>query len=236
VTLLEARGVQKVLRSRAGASFSLTVERLVLRAGDRVAVVGPSGSGKSTLLGLMALALRPDVARRIVVLGQDAAALWTSGAEERLASLRANAFGFVPQTGALLPFLSIGENMRLCQRLAGRRDERRVMALAERLGIANLLARLPGEISVGERQRAAIGRALAHAPHILLADEPTASVHPAQAAEVLALLTEAATEGKVALLMTTHDPDRAAAAGFCLAPCVALPGEPATRFAWEGAA
>jgi putative ABC transport system ATP-binding protein len=236
VILLEARGVQKVLRSRAGATFSLTVEKLTLRAGDRVAVVGPSGSGKSTLLGLMAQALRPDGAQRLAVLGQDAAALWRDGAEERLASLRASAFGFVPQTGALLPFLSIGENMRLCQRLSGRRDEARVLALANRLGIAQLLARLPEEVSVGERQRAAIGRALAHAPRILLADEPTASVHPAQAAEVLALLTETAAAGEVALLMTTHDPDRAAAAGFALAPCVALPGEPATRFAWEGAA
>ena len=108
------------------------------------------------------------------------------------------------------------------------------MALAARLGIAAVLDRMPGQVSVGQRQRAAVARALGHRPGVVLADEPTASVHPAQADEVLALLTEAAEQDGAALVITTHDAARAAAAGYAVAPCRPEVGQAVTRFAWPG--
>ncbi len=92
-------------------------------------------------------------------------------------------------------------------------------ALAARLGLSGVLDRKPDEVSVGQRQRAAVARALAHDPPLLLADEPTASVHPTQADEILGLLTETAGAG-TAVVVATHDIARAEAAGLEIVPCV----------------
>ncbi len=196
-------------------------------------MVGPSGCGKSTLLGLVALALKPEQAEALVLGNADVWRLWQRDAQRDLATLRATALGFVPQTAGLLPFLTVGENIRLSQRLVGRIDEDRVQMLAERLDIVQAMGRLPAHVSVGQRQRAAIARALAHAPALVLADEPTASVHPTQADDILKLLLEVADAG-TALLMTTHDPARAEAAGFTLAPCAPVPDVARTHFSWVG--
>jgi putative ABC transport system ATP-binding protein len=118
----------------------------------------------------------------------------------------------------LLPFLSVRRNIALSQDLLGRPDVAHIEALAARLEIAALLDRMPASLSVGQRQRVAIARALAHRPEILLADEPTASVHPALADTVMALLLEQAREQDTALILATHDPDRAARHGFSLLP------------------
>ena len=220
-----------------GSRFTLTVERFSVDAGEKVAVVGPSGCGKSTLLALLSLAMRPDASTTLQLDGADAWALWQAGAGDALAAIRSRSVGFVPQTGALLPFLSLRKNILLTQWIAGQPDPAWVAALTTRLGIADVLDRLPAAVSVGQRQRAAIARALAHRPRLVFADEPTASVHPAQADEVLALLTEAARDNGAALVITTHDPGRAAAAGFALAPCLIATCEAdtaatATRFCW----
>jgi putative ABC transport system ATP-binding protein len=231
---LEAAGVRRLL-GNGPHGFALQLDRLVLQPGDRLAVVGPSGSGKSTLLGLLSLALRPDQAGVLRVLGEDVWALWQRGAGDALAALRARALGFVPQTAGLLPFLTLHDNIALSQTLAGRPDAQFLAELARRLDITTALDRRPAEVSVGQRQRAAIARALAHRPAIVLADEPTASVHPAQADDILALLATMAGDG-VALLVTTHDPDRATAAGFILAPCMpgaAADGTAHTSFGWN---
>jgi putative ABC transport system ATP-binding protein len=216
--VLEAAGLRRTLAS-ATSRFTLEVAEVRLRQGDQVALVGQSGSGKSTLLGLLGLALRPDAGRLLRVAGVDALALWRGGRLDSLARLRAQVLGFVPQTSALLPYLSVGANIALPQQLLGRPDPARVEGLAARLGIADLLRRRPRQTSVGQRQRAAVARALAHRPALLLADEPTASVHPSQADEVLALLRETAAAEGAALLIATHDADRAAAAGFMIAAC-----------------
>ena len=216
----------------AGSRFTLMIDRFNVLPGARVAVVGPSGCGKSTLLGLLALALRPDTARVLAVAGADAMALWGAGAGDALARLRARRIGFVPQTGALLPFLTLRANIALPQAIGGAPDPRWAAALAERLGIAAVLDRMPHAVSVGQRQRAAIARALTHRPALILADEPTASVHPAQADAVLALLSEAASEQETALVITTHDAARVQAAGFDLAPCHPAAGADATRIAY----
>ncbi len=162
----------------------------------------------------------------------DALALWRADRGDALAALRARTVGFVPQTGALLPFLSLRENIVLPQRILGRPDPARVATLAERLGIAAILDRMPAAVSVGQRQRAAVARALAHRPSVILADEPTASVHPAQAVEILDLLTRTAAEDVAALVITTHDAQRALASGYALAPCQPEADAASTRFCW----
>ena len=232
------QGVSRRVGAGAGG-FGLTVERFAVAAGARVAVVGPSGCGKSTLLGLLALALRPDDGVVLDLVGTDALALWRAGRADALADLRARHVGFVPQTGALLPFLTLRQNIALPQAIAGRADAGWLRALAERLEIAGILDRLPAATSVGQRQRAAIARALAHRPGLVLADEPTASVHPTQADAILGLLSELAAAEGVALVIATHDLVRAEAAGFALVPCLMVPGAmvpgaAATRVAWAG--
>ena len=195
------------------------VDAFDVRRGDALALVGPSGSGKSTLLDLLALTLRPSGCAGFVLSTRtggmiDVAALWHQRDEDRLTATRAEHVGYVLQQGGLLPFLSVRQNMGLGQAVLGRPDPARIEALAERLEIAALLDRAPATLSVGQRQRVAIGRALAHRPEIVLADEPTASVHPALADTVLALLIEQARRDDTALILATHDPDRAQRHGF----------------------
>ena len=208
------RLVLEQVRKRRAADdrvFELTIERLALGSGERLAVVGQSGSGKSTLLDLAGLALAPDGARvfRLERDGEpaDVAKLWRERDLEALAGLRARHFGYVVQSGALLPFLSVADNVHLPLSLAGRRDRERVRDLLDRLGIASLERVLPERLSFGQRQRVAVARALAHRPDFLLADEPTASLDPDNARRVMeALLELTAAEGS-ALLLVSHDLD-----------------------------
>ncbi len=225
---------ERVSRSvaAAGSRFTLLIERFEVAQGSRVAVVGPSGCGKSTLLALLALALRPDTGDALTLAGTDALALWRTGQGNALAALRARSVGFVPQTGALLPFLTLRDNILLPQRILNRLDTVRVAALAERLGIAAILDRMPAAVSVGQRQRSAIARALAHRPGVVLADEPTASVHPAQADDILDLLTRTAAEDGAALVISTHDAARALASGYAIAPCQPDADAVQSRFCW----
>jgi len=228
---LRAEGVSRSVAA-AGSRFTLLIERFEVAQGSRVAVVGPSGCGKSTLLALLALALRPDDGEVLTLAGIDALALWRANQGDALAALRARSVGFVPQTGALLPFLSLRDNILLPQRILTRPDTGRVIALAKRLEIMAILDRMPAAVSVGQRQRAAIARALAHRPGVVLADEPTASVHPAQADDILDLLTRTAAEDSAALVISTHDATRALAAGYAIAPCRPDADAVQTRFCW----
>ncbi|WP_198372750.1 ABC transporter ATP-binding protein [Roseomonas rosulenta] len=216
--LLSLRGVARAYRGDA-APFALEVPAFDLDEGEALALAGPSGSGKSTLLMMLALAAPPDAAERFVFAGQDIARHWRAGRRDALAELRARRVGVVPQTGGLLSYLSVEGNIALTQRIAGRPDVRRVRLLAEELGIAAQLGKRPAELSVGQRQRVAIARALAHRPALVLADEPTASVHPELADAVLALLKRECAAAGAALLVATHDPDRAARAGYPVLAC-----------------
>jgi putative ABC transport system ATP-binding protein len=220
--LLILEGVRRMRREGA-ARFTLSVPSLAVAEGERLALVGPSGSGKSTLLLLLALALAPDTALRFTLGGEDVAALWRRGEEGRLAWLRARRIGIVPQTGGLIPSLSVGENILLSQALAGRQEEQHARRLAEALEVAALWHRRPAALSVGQRQRVAIARALAHRPTLLLADEPTAAVHPALAEEILTLLLREAEAAGATLILATHDAAAAARLGL---PRITIRPEP----------
>jgi putative ABC transport system ATP-binding protein len=222
------------------AGFELTLHRFVVHPGEAIALVGPSGSGKSTLLNLLGLAEAPRRAARFALATRDGAyhdiaALWRADADARLSALRARHQGYVLQQGGLLPFLDIGSNIHLALDLLGQPDTAAVQSVAERLGLAHLLRRPAAAVSVGERQRAAIARAIVHRPDIVLADEPTANVHPSMADTVLALLRDQARESGAALVLATHDVARAEAHGFTIVPV--LPhGEGAGRSWVERAA
>ena len=185
--------------------FRLDVPRLVVAAGETVAVVGPSGIGKTTLLNLVA-GILPAQGGRIEVAGEA-----VSGMPDRARRrLRARAVGFVFQDFALLDYLTARGNILYPYRIgAGLRLDRaaraRAEALAEACGIASLLDRRPGALSQGERQRVALCRALVTEPKVVLADEPTGNLDPANKALILGLLFERARAAGAALLAVTHD-------------------------------
>jgi putative ABC transport system ATP-binding protein len=217
--------------------FELVIEEFSITRGEALALVGPSGSGKSTLLDLLVLARRPSSARQFLLTPRagkaiDLGAVWRVGDDDSLTAIRAAHFGYILQTGGLLPFLSVRRNIALSQAVLGRPDPAHIEALAARLEIASLLERMPASLSVGQRQRVAIARALAHRPEILLADEPTASVHPALADTILALLIEQAREQDTALILATHDPDRAARHGFTILPIRTEAGSAGAGRSW----
>ena len=201
-------------RGQADGGFELRVPELRVDTGEVVALIGESGCGKSTLLDLIALILAPTSAGRFSLhlagesAGQDPAALWSRGDEGALATLRREALGYIPQTGGLLSFLSVRENIRLPCRIKGvGLTDRELETLAKRLGVAECLDRKPHALSIGQRQRVAILRAIAHGPRLLLADEPTAALDKPRARAVLADMNALACQQHLAVVVVTHDLD-----------------------------
>ncbi|SDX91408.1 putative ABC transport system ATP-binding protein [Allochromatium warmingii] len=200
-------------RRSTGSSFSLHVPTFELHAGEIILLRGASGCGKSTLLDLLALALRPDAAECFVFQPPTTAAPvdlwahWQRGQYDALASLRRHHLGYILQTGGLLPFLTVRENIGLTARLLGRDATAMIGPLAARLQITVHLDTYPRQLSLGERQRVAIARALAHQPAVILADEPTASLDPRNAQIIRELLLELVRESGTAAVIATHDWD-----------------------------
>jgi phosphonate transport system ATP-binding protein len=204
----ELRGVS--VRYPAGPALDgvdLRIER-----GEALALVGPSGAGKTTLLRLLNASARPD-AGRVLVDGRDLAELADGGLREVRSRL-----GLIPQEHGLVPNLRVTQNV-LAGRLGRRKGARGlrgvfwprrrelldVLALLERLGIAEKLFQRVDALSGGEQQRVAIARALYQEPAALLADEPLASLDPARAREILGLLLELARERGSTLVLSMHD-------------------------------
>lgn len=189
--------------------FELRVPRVTIRSGERWAVMGVSGCGKSTLLAILSLVLPPTEANEYVILSAhgefDVSEAWRLGDQSTLARARAGLLGYVPQSGGLLPFLTVLENIRLPQRLVGMTDPAKIESLARRLGIEQHLNKKPANLSVGERQRVALARALSHSPKLLVADEPTSALDPPGAENLLALISELVIEYDVAAIVASHD-------------------------------
>lgn len=202
--------MKNVLCQRGGADgLAVLVESLSLIPGQAVAVTGPSGCGKSTLLDLVGLVLRPTSSQgfRLGPTG-NVAALWGKGRQDRLSALRAQTIGYVLQTGGLLPFASVLDNIRLSRSVLGLgRDAEGEERLIDTLGLGPLLRKKPAALSIGERQRVAIARALAHRPPLVLADEPTASLDPDHSRAVMGLFLDLVRDLNLGLLLVSHDWD-----------------------------
>ncbi len=209
IVLLEA--VERVYTLRGGESHA-ALRGLSLRVavGDHVAVLGKSGSGKSTLLNLLA-GLDRATAGRVQVGGTDPAAL----SEDALARWRGPNVGVVFQFFQLLPTLTVLENLLLAMDLVGKVPaalrRARARGLLDHVGVADQAAKLPAMLSGGQQQRAAIARAIANDPPLLLADEPTGNLDSETAHDIGQLFGQLAREGKT-LLIVTHDAALAAGA------------------------
>jgi ABC-type lipoprotein export system ATPase subunit len=187
------------IETRALQGITLTVD-----AGEFVAVVGSSGSGKTTLLNLLGLLDTPSEGS-ILLDGEDATRL----EPDEAAQVRRARLGFIFQFHYLLPEFTALENALMPCRISGggraEREEARMRALFERIGLGDKLAKRPHQLSGGEQQRVAILRALANDPLLILADEPTGNLDSRNANEVFALLRALTREAGKAVIMVTHD-------------------------------
>lgn len=187
--------------------FHIHLPELELSSGDIYAIQGASGCGKSTLLEVLGLILKPDQVGYFELNGQDMTRL-VRQADRQLAQYRAFSLGFMLQTGGLLPFLTVQENIALpCQLLAKSLDSVWLTYLGEQLNILPLLNKYPKQLSIGERQRVSFLRSIAHKPSILLADEPTAALDPNNAACLLDIIIKLVKEMQLSALIVSHDWD-----------------------------
>lgn len=197
--LLHARSLRKAYRSTPaldGVDFAIA-------AGETVAVMGPSGSGKSTLLHCLAGIVAPD-SGTVTFAGRELSMLNDADRSR----LRRSEFGFVFQFGQLIPELTCIENVAMPLRLTGkgrRHAERTALPWLERLEVAAIGHKRPGEISGGQGQRVAVARALATTPRVIFADEPTGALDSLNSERVMELFTTAARESRAAVVLVTHE-------------------------------
>jgi putative ABC transport system ATP-binding protein len=183
---------------RAVDGVSLTVA-----AGEMVALYGPSGSGKTTLLLMLATLLEPT-GGTVSIAGRDVSSL----SEREASHFRLSEMGFIRQNFDLLPGVSAIDNaiLKLLKSVRWREAHRQITPMLERLGLGERLSHRAETLSMGERQRVMIARALSTEPSLLLADEPTGSLDSQRSGEVLALLRELCRERNVAIVLVSHDP------------------------------
>jgi len=203
--LIRLHQVARHYRSGVGNFAALDEVSLTIGRGECVAVVGKSGSGKTTLINLLTGIDSPSAGEIHI----DGAPIHRMSQHE-LTAWRGRHVGVIFQFFQLLPTLTIAENVMLpmdfCGTLARGRRRARAMALLQRLGIGEQADKLPADLSGGQQQRAAIARALANDPPILVADEPTGNLDSATADDVMGFLASLAGEGKT-VIMVTHERD-----------------------------
>jgi putative ABC transport system ATP-binding protein len=203
--VLEVERVSKTFGSGELAVQALKETSFAVEPGELAALLGPSGSGKSTLLLSISLILEPSTGR-IVMNGREVYNGGWTGIDVR--RFRRENIGFIFQSHNLIPFLTAWENIALVMQLngTGRREaRRRAQELLDYLEIGNRAESLPANLSGGEQQRVAIGRALANEPPLVLADEPTAALDTDRGTKVMGLLRRIARERRSAVITVTHD-------------------------------
>lgn len=195
-------------------TFELRVPELTISQGEKVALVGPSGCGKSTLLDILSLISIPNRVDEFTFspAGGHRIELHQKTKQNRkldeLALLRRRWIGYVLQTGGLIPFLTVRKNISITRDLLGLPDSGEVDALASSLGIISHLNKMPDMLSVGERQRVAIARSVAHKPAVVIADEPTAALDPKNSERVMELFVGQVEKNGSTLIMASHDVHR----------------------------
>ncbi len=215
MSLLEVNNLKKIYKTRFGGQEveALRDVNFVVEEGEFVAIMGESGSGKTTLLNILA-ALDKATAGKVVLSGMDLSGI----SEKEIATFRRDNLGFVFQEFNLLDTFSLEDNIFLPLVLAGNnyKDMRdRLAPIAEKLGITELLKKYPYEVSGGQKQRAAVARALITDPKIILADEPTGALDSKASDELLRLFSEVNAQGQT-ILMVTHSAKAASCAGRVL--------------------
>jgi lipoprotein-releasing system ATP-binding protein len=204
--VLELKGIQQSFPEAGGGQLDVIKSaELALYPGEMVALIGPSGAGKSTLLHITGMLEKP-LAGEVVVQGKSSRDM----SDDRRTTLRLNTMGFVYQYHHLLPEFTALENVVVPQMIAGKSRKAarpRAVELLERVGLGARLEHRPGKLSGGEQQRVAVARALANAPKILLADEPTGNLDLHTADDVFTMLTDLVRDFRVAALIATHNLD-----------------------------
>ena len=215
MALLDVKNVRKVYTTRFGGNQveALKDVNFSVEQGEYVAIMGESGSGKSTLLNILAALDKPT--EGIVFLQEKDL---SKVKEKEMAAFRRNNLGFVFQDFNLLDTFSLKDNIFLPLVLSGtpyKEMERRLMPLADKLGIKSILEKYPYEVSGGQKQRAAVARAVITQPQLLLADEPTGALDSKAAKELLKLFTDLNQDGQT-IVMVTHSVKAASTAGRVL--------------------
>ncbi len=175
-----------------------------IEAGDFVVISGPSGSGKTTLLNIVG-GLENATSGSVVLAGQHITGL----PEKELSNIRRNLIGFIFQAYNLIPVLTVRENIEFIMKLqsmAQKTCDRCVMDIAKKLHIDDLLKKLPHQLSGGQQQRVAVARAVAAAPKLILADEPTANLDSQNAAILMDMLEHLNKQEGITIIFSSHDP------------------------------
>ncbi len=215
MSMLDVQSLKKVYTTRFGGAKveALRNVNFTVEKGEYVAIMGESGSGKTTLLNILA-ALDKPTSGTVRLEGQDLTAI----RESSMAAFRRDNLGFVFQDFNLLDTFTLEDNIYLPLVLAGKQHgemRRRLDPIARQLGIQTLLKKYPYEVSGGQKQRAAVARALITHPRILLADEPTGALDSRATDELLRLFSEINQSGQT-ILMVTHSVKAASHAGRVL--------------------
>jgi putative ABC transport system ATP-binding protein len=207
--MLDMRQVTKVYRTELVETHALRSLDLHVKEGEFVAVTGPSGSGKTTFLNIAGL-LETFTGGEFTLDGQDVKGL----NDDARSKLRNQKIGFIFQSFNLIPDLNLFDNCDVPLRYRGMAASERKLRIEDALGMVGLGSRMkhfPAELSGGQQQRAAIARALAGSPRLLLADEPTGNLDSQMARSVMELLEDINSQGAT-IIMVTHDPELAARA------------------------
>lgn len=207
--MLEMRQVTKVYRTALVETHALRSFDLHVKEGEFVAITGPSGSGKTTMLNIAGL-LETFTGGEFRLDGEDVSGL----SDDARSRLRNQKIGFIFQSFNLIPDLNLFDNVDVPLRYRGmpaNERKRRIEEALERVGLASRMRHFPAELSGGQQQRAAIARALAGSPRLLLADEPTGNLDSQMARSVLELIEDINSQGTT-IIMVTHDPELAARA------------------------
>ena len=200
--IIEIQNVGRVFSTAGGDFQALKSVNAQIPEGVLTILKGRSGSGKTTLLNIVG-ALDEPTSGKIIIEGRDVGRLSAYQRE----NLRRRKIGFVFQSVSLIPTMNAFQNVEFSMRMAGIKGDRkkRVEECLKMVGLGGRMTHMPSEMSGGEQQRVAIARAIAHRPSIILADEPTAELDSATAAEVTKLFQEMTRKENVTIVMTTHD-------------------------------